>query len=696
MAKAAEQLAAGARAGTAFLLVSGPSGSGKSSLVKAALLPRLTKPQRIQGAAFLRRAVFRPGDGGGDVILGLVETLTRRGPEAVGLPEMLGPGQDAAKLAAHLRAAIDEPDFVFAGALGHLTQAARLDGHLLAFEEAKLILVIDQLEELFTTSAISVADRQLFVRLIGNLARSGAVWVIATLRADFWHRAAEVPELVALAQGNGRLDVSPPSPAELAEMIRKPAQAAGLGFEVHRDTGLGLDGVLAEHAANEPGVLPLLSFTLDALYAKDIVKDGGRLLTFATYESLGGLEGAIATRANQIVASLPDAAQAAVPRVLRALATISSTTDQATVARAAPLANFPESSAARRVVDALTAGRLLVASEENGVATVRLAHEALIGHWQRARDQLVADSRDLQTRALIERQQARWTAASGRAKQQLLLRDPDLANAIDLSHRWGDELDPATRAFIVTSHRRARIRQQLTAVAAVVFALLAVAAVYGGYRAQQERARAELNYAAAKQAVLHLISDVAIGLSNVQGVRVEAITRVLDTVKKTIADLTAENPNDVDLQSKNALMLREFAMTYQRAGDLAKASTSAEELLALYRKIAAENPGNRDFQYSLSESLNRMAYIRWSSGDRAGALAAAKEGSADSAPIAGSRSDQYRVARCACQQSRHDRQHSCTRRSQGCAGRISGKPRHTPKACRRRTKQYGLGKFRSF
>ncbi len=206
VAKAAEQLAAGARAGTAFLLVSGPSGSGKSSLVKAALLPRLTKPQRIQGAAFLRRAVFRPGDGGGDVILGLVETLTRRGPEAVGLPEMLGPGQDAAKLAAHLRAAIDEPDFVFAGALGHLTQAARLDGHLLAFEEAKLILVIDQLEELFTTSAISVADRQLFVRLIGNLARSGAVWVIATLRADFWHRAAEVPELVALAQGNGRLE----------------------------------------------------------------------------------------------------------------------------------------------------------------------------------------------------------------------------------------------------------------------------------------------------------------------------------------------------------------------------------------------------------------------------------------------------------------------------------------------------------
>lgn len=626
VAKAAEQLAAGARAGAAFLLLSGPSGSGKSSLVKAALVPRLTKPQRIQGAAFMRRTVFRPGAAGGDVILGLVNALVRSSQEGVGLPEMLAPGQQAEKLAAHLRAAVDEPGFVFAGALGHLTQAARQDGRLLAFEEAKLILVIDQLEELFTTAAISLADRQLFIRLIGNLARSGAVWVIATLRADFWHRATEIPELVALAQGNGRLDVSPPSPAELAEMIRKPAQAAGLGFEAHGESGLGLDVVLAEHAADEPGVLPLLSFTLDALYAKDIVKDGGRLLTFATYESLGGLEGAIATRADQIVAALPDAAQAALPRVLRTMATISSTTDQTIVARAAPLANFPEGGAARQVVDAMTAGRLLVAAEENGAATVRLAHEALISHWRRARDQLVADGRDLQTRALIERDYARWAAARGRTRQQLLLRDPDLANAVDLSARWGDELDAATRTYITASRRRARLRQQLTAAAAVLFALVAVAAVYGGYRAKQERARAELNYAAAKQAVLHLISDVAIGLSNVQGVRVEALTRVLDAVKKTIADLTAENPTDVDLQSKNALMLREFATTYQRAGDLAKARTSAEESLALYRKIAAENPKNRDFEYSVSESLNRMAYIRWLSGDRAGANTAAKEG----------------------------------------------------------------------
>jgi hypothetical protein len=77
VAKAAEQLSAQARAGTAFLLVSGPSGSGKSSLVKAALVPRLMKPQRITGAAFVRRVVFRPAGAGGDLIERFATALTQ-------------------------------------------------------------------------------------------------------------------------------------------------------------------------------------------------------------------------------------------------------------------------------------------------------------------------------------------------------------------------------------------------------------------------------------------------------------------------------------------------------------------------------------------------------------------------------------------------------------------------------------------
>src|ERR1700730_8939785 len=133
VAKAAEQLAVQARAGIAFLLVSGASGSGKSSLVKAALLPRLMKPQRIEGASFLRRVVFRPSDGGHDVIRGLAETLIR-GPvaEGIGVPELLASGQDVSDLVHHLESAAETPGYAFATALGHVTEAGRKTGRLLA------------------------------------------------------------------------------------------------------------------------------------------------------------------------------------------------------------------------------------------------------------------------------------------------------------------------------------------------------------------------------------------------------------------------------------------------------------------------------------------------------------------------------------------------------------------------------------
>ena len=479
VARATEQLAAEARAGRAFLLVSGASGSGKSSMVKAGMMPRLMRPQRIQGSAFVRRLAFRPSQGGSDIFYGLVEALTKQptSPD-VGLPELLGPGQSVADLVSLLRTAVDEPGFVFAGALGRVGEAGRQSGRILAYEEAKLILVIDQLEELFTVAAIPVEDQRLFIRLLAGLARSGAVWVVATLRSDFWHGAAELPELVELCAGNGRIDIATPSQAEIVEMIRNPALMAGLSFGLHEKTHLGLDAVLAQHAASEPGVLPLLSFTLEALYVEDVEKRGGRILTHATYESLGGLEGAITKRADEVVSQLPEATQKALPRVLRSLATVSEGDNKAVVSRTVPRDTFAPGSDARAIVDALTEERLLVASGEGVVPTVRFAHEALINNWHRARNQLVADRRDLETRAMIEHQQARWLAAPEETSKQLLLRDPDLANAIDLVGRWDDELSPEFREFVARSVKASQdARRRRRAIVSAVISVLAVLTV---------------------------------------------------------------------------------------------------------------------------------------------------------------------------------------------------------------------------
>jgi len=518
VAKAAEQIASQARRGSAFLLVVGASGSGKSSLVKAAVVPRLMKPQRVEGVEFLRRLVFRPGDAPHDLFLGLVEALVRAPTTAdVGLPELLAPGQSAKDLAAHLRATADSAAFLFSGALARVTDAARADKRILPHEQARLILIVDQFEELFTLASIGAEDRLVFAKLLNALARSGVVWLIATMRADFWYRILDVPELVTLAEGQGRLDFPPPSPAEIAEMIRKPALAAGLRFQSHPETGLGLDTTLAEHAASAPGVLPLLSFTLDALYAEDVQKRGGNELRFAQYDALGGLEGAIATRAEEVVADLPEKARGALPRVLRALATIGDSESETPVARSVPLDTFQPGTDARAVVEAMVAARLLVASSDGESATVRLAHEALISRWTRAKDQLAADRRDLQTRALVERQYTRWRQASGSAHQHhLLLRDPDLANALDLQRRLGDELGPDLGAFIAQSHQRSRRRQQLAAAAAVVFGVIALAATGFGilaYRAQQ-LANRETTRAVAAESTANEQRDEAVNQRN--------------------------------------------------------------------------------------------------------------------------------------------------------------------------------------
>jgi hypothetical protein len=95
------------------------------------------------------------------------------------------------------------------------------------------------------------------------------------MRNDFLHRLSEVPELIALVSNERRHDLRAPNAAELLEMIRRPAEASGLRFERHDKTDIPLDSQLSQDAAAQPGVLPLLSFTLDRLYEMDIESRGG-------------------------------------------------------------------------------------------------------------------------------------------------------------------------------------------------------------------------------------------------------------------------------------------------------------------------------------------------------------------------------------------------------------------------------------
>lgn len=268
-----------------FVLVFGGSGVGKSSLVRAGVLPWLVRPGVIDGVGFWRRAIMRPGEmADGDLFDALATTLLRLEV----LPELGSDGTDSPKLAKLLRENPEGVALLIKGALSQAAREAQIKANAKQQPRALFALVIDQLEELFTIERFS-RQREQFFRAIDGLARSGFVWVLATLRSDFYSRCEESEVLMKLKQGDGQYHLQPPDDVALGQMIRLPASAAGVLFEEDHRTGERLDDLLRDAAVKNPAALPLLQFALQELYEQRDVQTG--TLRLDAYRKLGGVEG---------------------------------------------------------------------------------------------------------------------------------------------------------------------------------------------------------------------------------------------------------------------------------------------------------------------------------------------------------------------------------------------------------------------
>ncbi len=460
--------------GRAFVLVLGMSGSGKSSLVRAGVVPRLVRSGAIEGVALWRRAVLRPAEAAGDLFDGLAAALLR--PEA--LPELSSDGTTAHELARLLR---ENPKGVALIVKGGLSQVAaerkRAEGRK-DQPDVRLILVVDQLEELFTLERSSPEERRGFIDALSSLARSGRVWVAATLRSDFFGRCEELDELMVLKQGAGQYHLQPPSAAEIAQMIRLPARAAKLRFEQDKITQAGLDEVLRDAAVDHVGQLPLLEFALEELY-RQRTTDG--VLTHSAYVGMGGVEGALIKRAEEVFASLSAAQQAALPEVFGALARAGPEDEGAFTRRYAALDAF-ERSESRALIDAFVASRLFVADRGgDGRAVVSIAHEALLRSWPRLRDWLEENRELLRVRERLTASAGLWLE-KGRRRDLLLAEGKPLEEALPLLGLRGFDLSPDERLFLEGSNARVqrllRIRRLTTANGV---ALASLAAILMGY-----------------------------------------------------------------------------------------------------------------------------------------------------------------------------------------------------------------------
>lgn len=492
----------------AFVLILGMSGGGKSSVVRAGVLPMLTQPGVIEGVRLWRRAVFRPGDTPGDLFTGLAAALLRD----YGLPSLDPEGEGPAALACVLRESPHAAVQLIRSALALEADAAGAAQSRANKADARLALVIDQMEELFTHDGISAEDRKDFADTVDALARSGRVWIIATLRSDFYPRLAELPVLGELKDGCGQYDLMPPMRSEIGQMIRLPTRAAGLRFEEDPATSERLDDVLRDTASERPEILPLLQFTLEELYQR---RTANGTLTLEAYRALGGVEGSLAQRAESVFRQLAPEVQAALPTVLSALVSVEQDGHDAVGRKRAPW-TIAESREVRVLLERFVAARLFVTElADDGSVVVSVAHEALLWHWPRVQEWLELNRSNLRIRSRIASAAERWATEHQRS-DLLLPRGRPLGEAETLlQHKV--ELNAIEMEFVRASIARSKRSRRLEAAVVVSLAILAAVAGSTAFFANQQR---ELAVQARTQAVIEAetarqITSFMVGLFSV-------------------------------------------------------------------------------------------------------------------------------------------------------------------------------------
>jgi len=410
--------------GTRFLAVLGPSGSGKSSLVRAGLIPAL-RQGALPDSQHWTICTFTPG---AHPLTSLAAHLVRLFPQ-----EAMHRTLDALTA--------DPRTLHLAVALAHAGQSAQSGQP--GGASAQIVWVVDQFEEVFTLCQ-DAAERAAFLAnlLYAAALADGSCTVVLTLRADFYPKCATYTDLAARIAAQQFL-VSPLDRDGLRLAIEEPAWQSGLEFE----QGL-IETILAD-VSSQPGALPLLEHALLELWERR----RGRLLTLEGYRESGGVQGALAKRADTIYSGLsPDEQRIARRTLLRLTQPGEGTDDTRRRAELSELVTHGDTSAAVEVVvQDLVAARLLTTSEDSPThgQVVEVAHEALIRGWPRLRAWLDEDRAGLRLQRRLTEAAREWERL--RRDDGLLYRGARLAEALEWRALQEDSLNSQERAFLDAS-----------------------------------------------------------------------------------------------------------------------------------------------------------------------------------------------------------------------------------------------------
>ncbi len=401
------------------LVVSGPSGSGKSSVVRAGLIPAL----KAGALAESEQWIYASTVPGSDPFHNLANAIQR----------------------VSVRADIDVLELLKSDVSG-LSRA--IDRCLPNERGCELFLLIDQFEELFTLCADD-AVRKAWMNAISHalLEKNSRLRVVFTMRADFLDRPLQYPDLADIMRYRVVL-VPMLNLEELERAITGPARRIGLFFEDR------LVAAMLDEVSAQSGALPLLQYALSELFQKR----SGNMLTLKSFQEIGGVRGALAGRAEAAYSSLNDAEKNAARQLMLRLTTLGEgredTRRRVYQTELDALRAEVGGSAYDAALNAFTHARLLTFDRDPGgfENTLEVAHEALLRNWQKLQEWLQASRADLRLQRQLSTTVQAWREAN--QDQSFLLAGTRLAQFSPLLLQKGVKLTTEESTFLSASLNR--------------------------------------------------------------------------------------------------------------------------------------------------------------------------------------------------------------------------------------------------
>lgn len=407
----------------ATLLVLGESGSGKSSLVKAGLIPYFKSLNN--GECPYAEHIVCPSEFRGNVYNGLLDKLL-----------VLFPGIENNPVWKELKKGIDG-NFNFE----YLSYAIRQCN-----TQEKPILFLDQFEELFSDNLIAEEDRLQALRLLYGLSLSKQVMMIISMRNDFYSKITTYADFGAIKNESIVVDIPNVSASDILEIIEEPARKANLKWEIN-NKGVSLSKQIAQEAGSVSN-LPLLEFALSELYNKC---SDTEYLTFKAYEEIGRLEGAVVKYANDFYQGLSNEEKQEFEKLLSSLVAIALDKKTRFVRKTASKESVIHNECSRTLITKLINAHLLVSGKDvQGNSSVSLVHEVLISSWPVISEWTKNQDQFLLQNDYYEKQARHWELGN-RKKQNLIQERSSLLEAEYFMFKNESRLGNQTRKFLDTS-----------------------------------------------------------------------------------------------------------------------------------------------------------------------------------------------------------------------------------------------------